>query len=514
MDDLTVDASAVFQQTRQDGTGYWYEHVGKYQTDEAAMSPNTDSLKLYNLTAHWNTPVADVTATSSYYTWDLVRTYDYTQILAYSDTNATSCVNYINAIYGSSVDSCSDSQMSEYTAYADSRLPGALYQPMGLKTWTHELRLNGDALGQRLNWTAGIYYEDRSDYIESKVALADATTGDIIQPLDLTAWRNVGTDTKQTAFFGELTYNATDKLTLTAGARRFDYDKTVNGQVLVSNYITRSYAGDPSSADASAKGWVSRFNASYQVTDNVMTYAQAAKGFRPGGANNVPGLETTLVAYDSDSLWNYEAGLKTQWWDHRVTLNTALYQIDWDNMQVSGRSTNGAFSFLSNAGAARIQGVEFEGAVIPVAGLTLSANGAYVDAKLTEDQYNDDVAQQSTTGLKGDHLPYVPRWSGAASAAYNWPIAGSLSGMARVDYTYVGTSHSYFRSSYNTVMGGYSTVNLRTGLEGNDWSADLYVNNVLNDDGISSRYYGFSYYYAQVMSQRPRTVGISVSKRF
>jgi outer membrane receptor protein involved in Fe transport len=101
------------------------------------------------------------------------------------------------------------------------------------------------------------------------------TTG-VINPSDLTAWRHVGTDTKQTAFFGEVTYKPIDKLSLTGGLRRFNYDKTVSGQVLISNFITQSYVGPAAQVDASADGWVSKFNVSYQVTSDVMVY-----GWRP-----------------------------------------------------------------------------------------------------------------------------------------------------------------------------------------------------------------------------------------
>jgi iron complex outermembrane receptor protein len=181
-----------------------------------------------------------------------------------------------------------------------------------------------------------------------------------------------------------VTYKPIEKLSLTIGVRRFDYDKTVSGQVLISNFITQSYVGPAAQVDASASGWVSKFNVSYQVTSDIMVYGLAAKGFRPGGANNVPGLESALLAYAPDSLWNYEAGVKSQWFDHRLTLNAAAYQIDWNNMQISATSANGAFSYLTNAGKARIKGVELEAVARPMPGLTLNATAAFVDAKLTE----------------------------------------------------------------------------------------------------------------------------------
>lgn len=513
---VTLDASAVFQLTDQDGQNSWDMDLGEYNADYRTIAQTNDNLHLYNLTLNWDLGFATWTTSASYYKWSLLRNSDYTTTLSRSTTNATSCKNYINAIHGSGISSCSSEQMAEYTAYAESRLPSALYQPMTLWSRNYETRFSGLALDDHLAWTAGVYYENRDDTIESMVPLTDSKTGQVIQPLDLGAYRHVGTEQNQQAVYGEATWSATDKLDLTYGVRHYDYDKKTYGQVYISNYITQSYVGDYTQVDASAKGWVSKYNASYQFTPDVMLYATAAKGFRPGGANNVPGLPDGLVAYKPDSLWNYELGLKTEWWDHRTMLNMAAFQIDWTNMQVSGRSANGAFGYIANAGAARIRGVEVEGTVRPVSGLTLNAMITFLDGKLTEDQYNSDLAMTNSTGLKGDRIPYVPKWTGWAGVAYNWPIAETgLYGMARLDYSYTGSSGSYFRENYAyyTRQGNYSLVNLRTGVEGSDWAIYLYANNLLDKTGIVTWDTGAGY-DNQVMSVRPRTIGLTFRKSF
>lgn len=517
-DKLTITASGLFQKTTLDGQNSWYPALGKkdYSTNARVIAPTEDNLRLYNVTAKWDLDFATVTATSSYYKWTLLRNSDYSPTLSANRANATSCRNYIAggpAATGTNP-ACTTAQMAQYTAYADSRLPGALYQPMGLDSWNHELRMNGSLFDDKVDWTAGVYLEDRKDYIESQVAKADATTG-VINPADLTAWRHVGTDTKQTAFFGEVAYKPINKLTLTAGLRRFNYDKTVSGQVLISNFITQSYAGAAASVDASADGWVSKFNVSYEVTSDVMVYALAAKGFRPGGANNVPGLASALLAYAPDSLWNYEAGVKSQWFDRRLTLNAAAYQIDWSNMQISATSANGAFSYLTNAGKAKIKGFELEAVARPVRGLTLQATAAWVDAKLTEDQANSTILITGSTGLTGDKFPNVADFSGSASVEYTWPLQGDLNGLVRADYAYVGESASQFRPTYvyYEKQGDYGYANLRAGVEGADWGAYLFVNNVADEVGLMSVTSALNN-KQQVVSINPRTAGFSVRKRF
>jgi outer membrane receptor protein involved in Fe transport len=518
-ENLTLTAEGLFQKTTLDGQNSWYPALGTkdYSTNARTIAPTEDNLRLYNVTGKWDLGFATVTATSSYYKWTLLRNSDYSPTLSANRANATSCRNYIAggpAATGSTNPACTTTQMASYTAYADSRTPGALYQPMGLTSWNHELRMNGSLFEDKVDWTAGVYLEKRDDYIESKVAKADAATG-VINPNDLTAWRHVGTDTKQTAFFGEVAYKPIEKLTLTAGVRRFKYDKTVSGQVLISNFITQSYVGPAASVDASADGWVSKVNVSYQVTSDIMVYGLAAKGFRPGGANNVPGLASALLAYAPDSLWNYEAGVKSQWFDRRLTLNAAAYQIDWSNMQISATSANGAFSYLTNAGTANIKGFEVEAVARPVRGLTLQATAAWVDAKLTQDQANSTILITGSTGLTGDKFPNVADFSGSASAEYTWPLKGDLNGLIRADYAYVGESASQFRPTYvyYEKQGDYGYANLRGGVEGSDWGAYLFLNNINNEVGLMSVTSALNN-AKQVVSINPRTAGFQVRKRF
>ena len=517
-ENLTINATGLFQKTTLDGQNSWYPALGKkdYSTNARVIAPTDDNLRMYNVTAKWDLNFATITATSSYYKWTLLRNSDYTPTLSANRANATSCRNYIAggpAAAGTTNPACSSAQMAQYTAYADSRTPGALYQPMGLTSWNHELRASGSLFDDKLDWTAGAYLEKRDDFIESQVAKASAAG--VINSTDLTAWRHVGTETKQTAFFGEITYKPIEKLSITGGLRRFDYDKTVSGQVLISNFITQSYVGPPAQVDASASGWVSKVNVSYQVTSDAMVYALAAKGFRPGGANNVPGLASALLAYDPDSLWNYEAGVKTQWFDRRLTLNAAAYQIDWSNMQISATSANGAFGFLTNAGAAKIQGLEIEATARPITGLTLSATAAFVDAKLTQDQANSTVLIGGSTGLRGDAFPNVADFSGSVAAEYTWPLQGDLNGFLRADYAYVGESASQFRPTFSQYekQGDYGYANLRGGVEGPDWGAYVFVNNVTNEVGLMSVTTALNN-PKQVVSINPRTVGFQVRKRF
>src|SRR5690606_6570722 len=194
-------------------------------------------------------------------------------------------------------------------------------------------------------------------------------------------------------------------------------------------------------------------------------------------------------------------------------LNSAVYLVKWDNMQVSGRTPNGAFSFISNAGKAEVKGFELEGTYVPAAGVTINANYSYNDAQLTEDQVNDYV---TSTGRKGDRITFIPKHKAAISGNYQFPLTGAYEGFVRGDVSYVGPSFSTLNptDTYAMKNPAYTLLNLRGGVinDAGDWEASLYVNNLLNGVAIvrltnsSTPPVGGS-----AVSAMPRTIGLSLT---
>ena len=91
----------------------------------------------------------------------------------------------------------------------------------------------------------------------------------------------------------------------------------------------------PITSASDEDGFVSKLNVAYRFGESALLYAQANEGFRPGGVNQVPGLNQALAPYEADSTWNYELGLKSRWLDDRIGLDRAAFRIDWDDMQVT-----------------------------------------------------------------------------------------------------------------------------------------------------------------------------------
>jgi len=160
------------------------------------------------------------------------------------------------------------------------------------------------------------------------------------------------------------------------------------------------------------------------------------------------------------------------------------------------------------------KGFEFAASVFPTSGLTLSLNGAYTNAKLTQD--TDPVVG----GLDGDPLPYVPEWSYALNADYEWTVKGSSRAYVggSLDYTGERTVAFSQRAADASILqaDSFLTLNLRAGLYHGRWSVELYGKNLTNEMGITSidaagplpnNALGLSLI-------RPRTIGVSVGTRF
>lgn len=504
-DDITVDFSHS-RETTEAFSGTWHPSEGDYKQLSQVKLPYEDASEITSLTFNWNLHWAELSANVSRQDRDSTYIGDDSYYIGTYLTPAR-CQSA-----GNGGVACSPERLQEWYAEVNSLIPAALIHDGNTTDRTAELRLTSVGTNA-LDWTVGLFRQDRDNYVASQDAPADAETGIIITPWDLFYRRNIWDNLEQTAVFGEVTWHATDRLNLTAGLRYYDYTKTITGSTDIPWVMIGANYRPLTTVDASEDGFLKKFTADFNFSENLMVYATVADGFRPGGANQVIGLAEVLTAYDSDSLWNYEVGMKSAWLDRSLLFNAALYRIEWENMQVSGQTLNGAFSFLSNAGAARIDGVELEAIWRPIAGLNLSANYNYVDGALSEDQISEVI---SSTGRAGDPIPGTPRQSGMLAAAYRFPVTSDMDGMVRLDGTHVGGSYSLFRGANNVYREAYTTFSFRAGLESTDsrWAAYLYVQNLSNEVAMNQYTQSSTPPYGTATSIRPRTIGANVTYNF
>ena len=119
-ENLTINATGLYQKTTLDGQNSWYPALGKeeYKTNARVIAPTSDNLRLYNVTGKWDLSFATVTATSSYYKWTLLRNSDYSPTLSGSRANATACRNWVAggpAATGSTNPACTATQLTAFT---------------------------------------------------------------------------------------------------------------------------------------------------------------------------------------------------------------------------------------------------------------------------------------------------------------------------------------------------------------------------------------------------------------
>jgi outer membrane receptor protein involved in Fe transport len=211
-------------------------------------------------------------------------------------------------------------------------------------------------------------------------------------------------------------------------------------------------------------------------------------------------------------LTSYELGVKAGGGAaDKFLLDLSAFYLDWDDVQLFLVVNN--FGINGNGGTAVSQGFEFAGSVFPTAGLALSLNGAFTDAELTQD--TDPVVG----GLDGDPLPYVPDWSFALSADYEWTVKGSSRAYVGGTLGYTGDRTIAFdnRAADGSlrVADGFTTLDLRAGVYAGRWSFELYGRNLTNEMGVTSiGDPGFLPNNALGLGLiRPRTIGLSVGTR-
>ena len=480
-DDTTLTATLLYQKSSAEDLQGWFPSVGTYKSNSPVQLPFDQQTQLYNLTGERKLGFGTLTATGSWYRYDYLRAADLTPTGNLYAHTASACTAYF-----AQTAACTATEMSAWTAHALGLLPAIAYQPAYVRSQDYEVRLASDEqMPAWLQWTIGGFYEKRFDHIVSENVTAIPATGAVTDPLQLIGSRFVQTNERQAAGFGELSVEPLADLTLTAGARYYSYDKNTAGQLTLGNPIFATVANNFTSVNTTASGSLEKVNISYKFDPTVMAYVTASEGFRPGGANNIPGLPGNLISYRPDSLWNYEVGFKSSWFNNQLVFNTAVYDIEWSNMQTSARTANGLFSFITNAGKARSRGSEADLTVLPMRGLSVRAGLGYTDARLTQDQSSSAVLVTATTGRKGDLIPNVPDWTASAGATYTWALNANFDGVVSGDYAYTGRLQSTFQTTdpYYASYGNFGTLSLRAGVENDKMGVYIFGQNVGNTVG-------------------------------
>jgi len=377
-------------------------------------------------------------------------------------------------------------------------------------------------------------------------------------------------ETKQTAFFASVDYDLIPKvLTVTLGTRHFKFDNSSDGSVLASfgcfeagtpaggchnpNY---SYNLNAENLRDSESGFKSRGNLTWHITPDAMVYYTYSQGFRPGGFNqnggalHAPGPDGVAQyaipsAYSSDKLTNNEVGWKTEFLDHRLQWNGAVYRENWDNVQVAFFDPGlvGNIFFNANGQDFLIKGVETSLVARVTDGLTLQGAASWNQSRQTNSptlvdnnplsvNFGKPITMDCNPTCAPITSPYGQIGSPSADAPplqfslrgrYEWTIA-EYNAFAQVGATHSG--HSFTQAGSNpTIAAGaittgrlrfenpaYSTFDASFGVSRDAWLVTVYGENLANSN--ASTFVSTDQFIVAQTPLRPRILGVSFAYKF
>ncbi len=251
----------------------------------------------------------------------------------------------------------------------------------------------------------------------------------------------------------------------------------------------------------------------WHPSDQLTAYLSYAEGFRsgvlqtPGALSQVPNFPPA----EADTLHNYEVGVKGSTRDGRFSYETAMYYIDWDDVQQNVSVGTLGFSAIVNGRQASGMGVDVALAARPADGLQLGVNFSWNDLTL------DGVIQSGGVDLilDGERLNRSPEYTAGGSASYEFPMGSSgLTGQLSASANFI--SEQITRTFFGGPSAGTSddviVGRVSFAVDATRWGAVLFVNNVNDERGATVvPPFGAADWNSHV---RPRTVGVQLEYRF
>lgn len=362
---------------------------------------------------------------------------------------------------------------------------------------------------KRYNWIVGAFYNESKTQSYSHEFTPNHPFSNRPDDLEYDAFSN--SKNVEQAVFGEVGFDITDAWQVTVGGRYYEYDLKSVSDAIVPFFADPSYERSTLSAigdldfdpvnDAKDDGTLFKFNTSYAINDDVNVYATVSEGFRLGGSNGIapcpdviPDQQTLCALPDEanfgpDTTTNYELGVKSTLMDGRLTLNGAVYVLDWDGIRLAGATENGGLTFLQNGGSAQSKGVEVSFDYSPVDAFNIRGNYAYTNAELTSpapDLFTANaffsVAADDTGGEDGDRLPGSPEHQFSLFADYTYGLSGGQDLVLRAGASYTSDILQRVGSIANgETLDGYLLTNASLSYQEDNWSLTLYANNLLDE---------------------------------
>jgi outer membrane receptor protein involved in Fe transport len=373
---------------------------------------------------------------------------------------------------------------------------------VSVKKFTQEVRLVSPK-STFFDWVAGVYYTHEDTGLDQEFLPFTISNQGLIPPATtvpaffgppfggnvITHFVTAAIDAKYKEIAGYVngTFHWGEHFDLNLGGR-YSHNKQSSLQSVIQLGV-----GSPQSGSSSQGVFTWNISPRYEFNKNTAIYARVAKGYRPGGPNFVPPFATSSfpTEFEADTLISYEAGLKMQSNDGVFALDASGFYVDWKNILInSSVVVNGTpVGINANGGKARTYGAEGTLTLRPAVGLDLVANFAWTNARLI-DPTTAGGPNDPAGGLAGERLPYIPNLSGTLSADYRWDVSDRVRAYVGGDIHSQSSQKAGFSNLYRIDFGrqinlrGYTTVDLRAGIDFKPFTVQAYVRNLLDSNGL------------------------------
>ena len=442
----------------------------------------------------------------------------------------------------------------------DVRLNSPLYDRTELNVFSQEVRLASSGT-HTVDWLGGAFFQHVGrhygqdlptpgyDALSTRLGYPISTA--LAAPPNTPFYSDLHYNFRQYAFFGESTWHITDQWSATGGLRYYNFNES-RTQLFGGLFGCCSQNGGA----VRSNGVSERVILTYKLNPDLLSYAQASRGFRLGGINdplNIPLCSPSdIVTFGGhtgwldETAWNYEVGGKMQFLDRKVTFNSSLFWTEIHDLQATTTAGTCSSRVVFNVPNAHSTGIEAELTARPNSTWDFSLSTTWVNAELTS-----SVTSTSSTGVKtvvggladGARLPTAPRLQAVAGIGYTRPLEAGKTLFGVFTVQYVGSSFSQFeneapnfglicggtgcpsgsarlipfggplttnRIGFNPQLPSYSLGNLHIGIRTLKWEVSPFINNLWDktarlaldyERGRSAR--------VGYLTNMPRTVGVT-----
>jgi len=494
---LQVNLAYIRQDSHQDDAGFADQPERLERRDTPTASPVDDAFNLTNLTAQYDFDWASVRSSTAFLDKKLEGSSDGSRALGTSSQNLT---------------------ITKTPTKSTER------------SFSQELKISS-VVGDESPWTwlGGLWFTRYDDDLYLGIHQEVNVLGTPIELPSLPIIEspdvyNQYTSSKGTeyAVFGEVTRTLWDDWTASIGARvyqtKLDSDSHLNG------LLTLASTGMPttdSKATLSEKGVSPKASLKYRISDDLSVYALVSRGFRFGGNQflDPPAIfetnGTIPKSYKSDTLWNYEVGVRSQWFKRALTLDATAFYLDWKNVQIQRAALGGLYNYVDNVGHARSTGLEITVVIAPFSetflkGLTFTSSSAFIDAVTTV-----DFPAGQMTVPSGARLPGTPKFQISNVLSYARQFGAVLPDVY-ISHSYIGGSPSNIFDSvevgdYNTVDAGINVA--MTSVPGAP-TLSFAIKNAFDKRALAGATADPAQSYTDYYFIRPRTLELSFSAHF